>query len=244
MQYQGGKSRLAKSISTTMLVKSAHRKLYIEPFAGSMSVAERMVPFFGKSILSDTRADLIAMWQAIIDGWTPPTELTAEDYYRLKAEPDSPLRTFAGHGCSWAGKWWGGYARARATTRNFADESSRAAVRKATNIHRAELRSGDYRDVALDVTPDAVVYADPPYRDTLTYAGTAAFDSDAFWAVMTDWARTGAAVFVSEFSAPDDWFPVWTKERFNSTVGTALGESKPRVVDYLFMHRSQVGKSF
>ena len=63
----------------------------------------------------------------------------------------------------------------------------------------------DYRDVPIE--DGGVVYCDPPYRGVSGYV-TGAFDHDAFY----DWVRNAEfPVYVSEYSMPEDFIPVWEK---------------------------------
>ena len=52
------------------------------------------------------------MWEELQNGWMPPQTLTKEDYEFLKNNKDIKphLTGFVGFGCSFAGKWFGGYA--------------------------------------------------------------------------------------------------------------------------------------
>ncbi|MCD8207511.1 MAG: hypothetical protein LUD72_06210, partial [Bacteroidales bacterium] len=66
---------------------------------------------------------------------------------------------------------------------------------------------GDYRDV--DISGEAVVYCDPPYRGTEEYT-CGKFDHDAFY----EWLRTrDFPVYVSEYSMPADFVAVWERKR-------------------------------
>ena len=88
--------------------------------------------------------------------------------------------------------------------------------------------NSDYREYAHE--EGDVVYCDPPYASTNQYkAGD--FDSAAFW----EWARTrDYPVYVSEYSAPDDFVSIWTKEklcRFSRT------KTPKNTTEHLFVHR-------
>src|ERR1700750_2056717 len=107
----GGKTRIAKDLARAMLASTSERDVYVEPFVGAGSVAAEMVPFFDGAILSDASPDLIAMWQALQNGWEPPENVTLEEYEAQRHAPVSALRGFVGYGCSFGGKWFGGYAR-------------------------------------------------------------------------------------------------------------------------------------
>ena len=73
------------------------------------------------------------------------------------------------------------------------------------SLERLERYSTDYRDVPIE--DGGVVYCDPPYKDADGYV-TGAFDHDAFY----DWVRNAEfPVYVSEYSMPEDFIPVWEK---------------------------------
>lgn len=60
---------------------------------------------------------------------------------------------------------------------------------------------GDYRDI--EILPDSVVYADPPYFSTRGYGDDESFDHEAFY----DWCENQKAlVLISEFWMPEDRF--------------------------------------
>ena len=55
----------------------------------------------------------------------------------------------------------------------------------------------------VKIPKDAVVYCDPPYKWTATYAEWW-FNHDKFWEYIRNLSKTNK-VFVSEYSAPDDF---------------------------------------
>jgi DNA adenine methylase len=209
MQYLGGKSRIAKPISKILLDAKRTRTTYVEPFLGAGSVALLAAPEFERVVVADVVPDLVLLWNAAILGWVPPTELSEEDYRSLRHSEPSPLRGFAGFPCSFGGKWFGGYARDPRGGRNFAESASRSIVKRGQALRGADVRQCDYRDLRDVVGPDTVVYADPPYAGTTTYSAADPFDTPTFWNEMRSWAGSGAAVFVSEYEAPEDWVQVW-----------------------------------
>lgn len=209
MQYLGGKSRIAKSISSILLDAKGDRTTYVEPFLGAGSVALQVAPLFDRVVAADVVPDLVMLWRAAVDGWVPPTELTEDDYRQLRHAEPSALRGFAGFPCSFGGKWFGGYARDPRGGRNFAESASRSMVKRGQALRGAEIRLSDYRELTDVIGPDSVVYADPPYAGTTAYAAIDGFDSAVFWSEAGRWADAGAAVFVSEYAAPPGWIQVW-----------------------------------
>lgn len=236
MRYMGGKSRLAKSIKEVILSRVPDTDVtYWEPFVGGCGSFDQIAPAFSRAVGSDTHEDLILMWQAVMDGWNPPTVVTEEEYQELRASDPSAVRGFVGFGCSFGGKWFGGYARggynADGTPRNHPGESSRNIMRsferlKGTSTSFTRLPYGE-----ITPKPGDVVYCDPPYRGTTEYAA-GGFDSVAFWDWATDLSTQGVHVFVSEYVAPKGWEVVFTKEIYTNVDG----RDKFKVQDRLFQH--------
>lgn len=229
MQYLGGKSRIAKEISQVMLAATDERSVYVEPFVGAGSVAAQMMPHFETAFLSDASPDLIALWQALQQGWQPPDTVTAEMHQALKDAPVSALRAFVGYGCSFGGAWFNTYARDPKHGRNFARTAANLLAARLEVIGTAWFDCLDYRDVPI--TDGAVIYCDPPYRGKTRYDRLPDFDSDTFWA----WAEMQAdrsAVFVSEYQAPEGWRAVWTG---TPRVTLARGSNSPRPTEGLWV---------
>lgn len=110
MQYLGGKTRIAKAIAEIVNAERGDR-VFWEPFCGGLSVSVKLAAH-GPGIVSDANPALIALYQAVRDGWDPPGHVSEEEYSAAKALPDSdPRKAFIGFGCSFGGKWFGGYAR-------------------------------------------------------------------------------------------------------------------------------------
>lgn len=92
-----------------------------------------------------------------------------------------------------------------------------------------EVLCKDYSEVEI---PDgAIVYCDPPYKGTAEYR-VDGFDSDKFWAWARKVGRTNP-VYVSEYSAPDDFEAVFT-----SDIQSQLGPQSKTVTEKLFTIKS------
>lgn len=78
----------------------------------------------------------------------------------------------------------------------------------------------DYR--AVDIPENAVIYCDPPYRNTAKYVYE--FDYDAFY----DWAERQQNIYISEYDMPEDRFVcVWETYKpckFSSTTNNLTQE--------------------
>jgi DNA adenine methylase len=212
VRYLGGKARQGKKIAG-FINEAAGGLLVFEPFCGALNVTQYLD---GPVLASDANAALINMYQAMQGGWLPPDTLTREEYNTLKAtkDPADPLTAFAGFGCSFGGKWFGGYAKGDRCTRNYAQGAQRSLVRKFAKMSTAVFRCLTFADVEglIDKLP-CVVYCDPPYANTTGYGAVGAFDTDAFWDRCERLAAKGVPVFVSEFTNPRGHEVVWSVSR-------------------------------
>lgn len=208
MQYMGGKSRISKQIAE--ILNSAINKdtPFVSLFCGSCAIESKVQA--DVKILNDKHPYLIAMWQALQNGWTPPDVVTKEEYYRVKANMDEnpALTGFIGFGCSFGGKWWGGYAKDKRGD-DYCGQAKRGLLKDLVGIQSATFTCLDYRDVEI---PDgAVVYCDPPYVNTTGYT-VGQFDTHEFWDYMRQLSKR-CDVYISEESAPNDFECIWSKEK-------------------------------
>lgn len=199
MRYLGGKSRIGKKIAAIVNAEiAANPRPYLEPFCGACWVTQHIVA--PSRMCSDANGALIAMWQALQAGWVPPTEVSEAMYADAKAGKLDPATTaFIGFGCSFGGKWFGGYARDyRGADYCRAAKNSLAA--KLKNLAGVEFVNLPYEALAPE---GRVIYCDPPYQGTTSYRAVPAFDTGKFWDTVRRWAESNT-VFVSEYAAPDD----------------------------------------
>lgn len=212
MHFQGGKERIAGPIADAIALTKSFVDVdtYIEPFVGGGSTFGRIAPMFDHAFAGDTHLDLVLMWRALQSGWKPPDTITEERYQQLRVGEPGPERAAAGYGCSFGGKWFGGYARDNAGNRNYAGEARRGLLRKARGFGGSTILWAEY--AAWSPGAGCLVYADPPYRDTEGFRRQL-FDSDLFWSTMAEWVEAGAVVFVSEEAAPPGWEATWSRTK-------------------------------
>lgn len=197
MKYQGGKHHHAKRIVAVL----PEKPIVWEPFCGGLSVTVELAKRPGRLIASDKNKALITLYKGVRDGWEPP-RITESVYANAKQLPDSdPLKAFCGFGCSFGGKWFGGYAR-NSRNRDYASEAFRGLLRKIGALNGASVKYFDFmrQPVRRDIAPALCIYADPPYANTTGYAAVGVFDNAAFWRKCRAWAHAGAAVYVSEYT--------------------------------------------
>jgi len=218
MRYFGGKVRLARELSR--IINEYQVDTYHEPFCGMFSVGSLVtVPTRSGA---DTQEDLILLLNAVRDGWVGPEEITEEDYALLKVDDPSPLRAFAGFGCSNSGKFFGGYAR-ESTGRNFAANARSSLLKLAPNIQDVEFWYESYENYegAADL-----IYCDPPYVKTTGFT-VGMFDTKAFWLWVREQSRR-SIVLVSEYVAPD-WATVIWEKAVRTDMNSKKGGKIPRV---------------
>ena len=193
------------------------------------SVLCAMAPHFETALAGDVHEDLILMYQALQQGWVPPEDISEKQYQDIKRSEPSALRGFVGFGCSFGGRWFEGYARGGGA--NYAAQSKRNVMAQRKSFGNVHFERKDY--TSWSVSTGDVVYLDPPYAGTKFYSGTAKLDYDQLWGTARMWRDQGAHVYVSEFTAPNDWTAIWEKER-KVGVGTQSNAQYSTRTDRLF----------
>ena len=207
----GGKSRISKQIAEILNSAIDKDTPFVSLFCGSCAIESKVQA--DVKILNDKHPYLIAMWQALQNGWTPPDIVAKEEYYHVKANMDEnpALAGFVGFGCSFGGKWWGGYAKDKRGD-DYCGQAKRGLLKDLHGVQSATFTCLDYHDVEI---PDgAVVYCDPPYVNTTGYT-VGQFDTNEFWNYMRQLSNR-CDVYISEESAPDDFECVWSKEKIRT----------------------------
>ena len=225
MRYFGGKQRTAAKLAAFMRPYVVERGAYVEPFVGGASMMALQPA--AVRVGGDANEALINMWRALATGWTPPEVVTEAMYADVKRRQDvkDPLTAFIGFGVSFAGKWFGGFARGGAG-RNYAANAASSLRKKMRGLSGVTWHSGDYRTVPLP--PRAVIYCDPPYAGTTQYGAVGAFEWDSFWRWCNARHAEGFAVFVSEYTAPP-FFRVALEIATKTDIRTAANGKESRI---------------
>ena len=235
MQYLGGKSKIAKTIVSGMLEEYPETTHVWDAFCGGLSVSKAFAQAGKRVLASDENLALITTYKAAAAGWDPPI-VTEAMYHHAKTLPDTdPLKAFAGFGCAFGGKWFGGPARSKDKSIEGYAATSRRSLLDALDVVRDFARI-DFLALPAEPEPGLLIYCDPPYAGTTGYR-QGSFDHAAFWQRCREWVAVGVPVFVSEYTAPEDFMEVWSREQL-STV--SLDKSKRVMRECLFHHRSQV----
>lgn len=261
MQYQGGKSRIAKNISEVIINEVSRWKeqncfdncgsyqrerereresntTFVSLFCGSCAVEVKLASTFDTVVCNDNHKYLIALYQALQNGYDPPAYITEDEYKRVRSNLDNETPEyvgFVGFGSSFGGKWFGGYGKSKKPNgeiRWHSEETKRALERDIKYLQNAEFTCLDYHDVPIP--KHSVVYADPPYANTTTYQGQK-FNTDEFWEYMREISKDNQ-VYISEQTAPDDFECIW-KKPFTRTLDRNK-DNQFKVTEKLFTYRS------
>ena len=260
MQYQGGKSRIAKQISEVIneiprrqienfKTDSRNNKEHyvlereresnptlVSLFCGSCSVESKLT-FFTKKILNDKHEYLIELLNGVKNGYELPDYISEEQYKYIRAHKDENkiLTGFVGFGCSFGGKWFGGYTRNKTGT-NYAAQSKKSLLKDMATLQDAKFICKDYREIVLP--ENCVIYADPPYDNTTGY-GKEKFNSKEFWNYARDVSQNHI-MFISEQTAPEDFISIWEKP-FTRTLDVNKN-NQFKVTEKLYVHRCNFEK--
>jgi len=196
----GSKNRIAKHILPIMLTCRKPNQWWVEPFVGGANMIDKVD---GNRIGNDVNLYLIALYKALQNGWIPPTDISREMYYNIKANShqcSDELVGFVGFLCSFGGKWWGGYAFNN-NGDNYALRGSKALIKQSKNLIGVDFRCGNY--IEMDIPSNSLIYCDPPYANTTNYKNT--FNHIEFWQWCRQKNKDGHTVFISEYNAPSDF---------------------------------------
>lgn len=232
----GSKARIAKYILPIILKDRKEGQCYVEPFVGGANMIDKVE---GWRIGADFNEYLPALYTALQDGWVPPLEIDESLYKDIKGNKhnyDKPLVAFVGFACSYSAKWFGGYCRgvdSKGNSRDYIGEAHRNVMKQSRNLVGIDFLYSSYLD--LEIPKNSIIYCDPPYANTTKYKDN--FNHEEFWRWCRDKSKEGHRVFVSEYSAPDDFECVWQKE-INSSLTKNTGGKKG--VEKLFVYKKPI----
>lgn len=222
----GSKRRISKHILPIMLAERKPNQWWVEPFVGGANIIDKVS---GKRIGNDINEYLIALLNAVKNGYIPPINISREFYCKIKENPQNypkKLVGFVGFGSSFGNKWWGSYAHNR-NGRNHTAEGSRNLMKQAENLKGIKFVHGNYSDMVIP--EKSLIYCDPPYEGVAHYGDK--LDYTVFWDWCRDKEKEGHTVFISEYNAPNDFICI--KEIITTTTMYS-GSNSIKKVEKLF----------
>lgn len=252
MKYMGSKNRIAKHILPIILKDRKPDQWYVEPFVGGANMIDKVD---GLRIGYDYNELLIDCLDALANGWEPPEFISREFYSECRnkfnsgvySNDEAHILGYVGVNGSYGGKWYTGYAGRSitkvGTVRDYPLEAYNNVMAQVVNIKGVEFISADYGDIDnIDLPPQSIIYCDPPYIGTTEYiaAKRSGFDSNEFWAWCRERVFDGHNVFISEYSAPDDFICVWQQEVKSSLSANGKFGGNKKSIEKLFIHKSQI----
>lgn len=219
----GSKNRIYKQILPLILGERASGQAYIEPFVGGGNIFDKVSgPCFGYDRSWEAISALRFIRDAPLSLPKSNREFTEVDYHTVKAKHAHPLHGYACFALSYAGKRWGGWCRDKAGRQDYVAEAYRNAVKQSGALQDKVLLCCGYQDGFIP--RNSLIYCDPPYSGATGYETN--FDHTKFWEWCRDMNLDGHRVFVSEYSAPNDFTCIWEKTLASSltqNTGDKLG---------------------
>jgi DNA adenine methylase len=236
MKYMGSKNRHAKELLPIILKDRKEGQCYVEPFVGGANMIDKVD---GWRIGSDVNEYLIEFLRALQNGFKPPSNIDLDLYVDIRDNKERYTKAVVG--CvgfcfTYSAKWFGGFIGNSKDVvckgRDRIGESYRAIEKARKQVQGVSLARCSYD--MLDIPTDSIIYCDPPYANTTKYKDD--FDHEDFWQWCREAASLDHKVFISEYSAPDDFICVWEKE-VNNSLTKNTGAKKG--IEKLFIHKSQ-----
>lgn len=212
IQYFGGKQRISKPLSEYLNLQLDDGQPFADLFCGSCNVVSK-IDNNRLKIANDKHKYLIEMWKELQKGWIPPEHITKRQYEIIKNNKDTRpyLTGFVGFGCSFAGKWFGGYAYSG--KRNYCSNAKNSLLKKINKLKNVSFYNLDYSQV--NVPTGSLVYCDIPYKDTTQYCRkeVGRFNHEEFY----EWVKANNNkydIYISEYknNIPNDFEIVWETE--------------------------------
>jgi DNA adenine methylase len=233
MKYMGSKSRIAKYILPIILQNRTDGQFYVEPMVGGANLIQFVE---GNRIGNDINFYLVSLLKEMQLGFVPPYLSKSEvNIIKNNKELYPPyIVGWASIGCSYSGKWFGGYAGTIITkegkVRDYISEAIKNLKIQSEKINGVKFYSKDYRDI--DIPTNSIIYFDPPYKNTEGYRTR--FNHIDFYDHCRIRRDQGHNVFVSEYGMPEDFKEVWSIQLSSSLSSNGKSGGNKKSIEKLF----------
>jgi DNA adenine methylase len=234
----GSKSRFAKEILPIVLQNRTKDQWYVEPFVGGCNMIDKVG---GRRIGADSNRYLIALWKGLQDERELIMDISKELYSEARTEYNNKSNNkFDDFQLGWIGfmggfngRFYGGGYSGVQGGRNYVLEQIKNTLKQKELIKHVIFESCSYNE--LTIPENSIVYCDPPYQGTKEYDTKNKFNHSLFWDWVRKLSKSGNKVFVSEYSAPDDFDCIWQKD-----VNVSIRPDKTlKQVEKLFTYKGQ-----
>ena len=219
MKYMGSKNRYAKYLLPIILKNRKENQWYVEPVVGGANLIDKVT---GNRLAADINPYLIALYKKAQEGWMPKTDYTEQEYNHMKNNKHlypKYLVGYFGFALSYGGRFFEGWCRDKAGKRNYVKEAYNNAVKQFPYLKNIIFKCAHYSTFKGQ---DCIIYCDPPYYNSTKY--NTDFDHNAFWQWVRD-ISIHNRVYISEYTAPNDFKCIWEKE-VNSSLEKDTGGKK------------------
>ena len=246
MKYMGSKSRIAKYIVPIIqeYINKSDFKYYIEPFCGGCNVIDKVN--HPNKLAGDKQYYLIELLNNLDKFNELPKDFVSKEHYsevRNAYNNGNKEKLFEdwyigaiGFLASYNGRFFdGGYAglgNEKGRIRNYYDECKRTLEEQLPNLTGIRFYHKDY--LFWTKVSNALIYCDPPYKDTKQYNSSKGFNHDKFWK-WCKYMSNKNIVLISEEQAPEEFEIIWQMP-VKRTIKT---DNKVSKIEKLFKYRGE-----
>lgn len=186
---------------------------YVEPFVGGANMIDKIN--CKNRIGYDNNKYLIALWNALQNGYEPPDTMTKEEYINVKNNKDKFPNEYvaivgfcATYNAGWFRRWGGSAITKNGKIRNYYSEAIRNIKNQIHNIQDVKFICDSFENLKHT---NSLIYCDPPYQSSAyeMYDGKN-FNYELFWNKIREWSKSNI-VLVSEYNAPNDFVCIFEK---------------------------------
>ena len=258
MRYCGSKRKFANDIVPILMgaIKDENT-LFVDMCCGGCSIVSE-VPHAKKWAI-DSNKYVINLWnklkENVIFGHPSdniPYEITEEQYNSIKQSylngdgrwPDYIIG-YVGNALSYGSSWFNGFAKPNYNKRNkngepenHCHEAYNGLMKQLANFEHMDTTEFFYGSFDDFIFPKhSVIYADPPYFETKSYMDD--FPHAKFWDWVRKMSKAGHYVYVSEYTAPDDFKCIWEKKKKDGMATTKKGKKQNTKTEKLFVYNGK-----
>lgn len=124
------------------------------------------------------------------------------------------------------------------TERNYIKESLDNLKKQTPKLKGIEFYCRSYE--GLDIPENSIIYCDIPYRNTKQYYLSKNFNYDRFWEWCREKTKQGHKVYISEYTAPEDFECIWEMPVKSSLSANGVAGGSKDSVERLFIFKGRV----